>query len=254
MTADVSTTGDPGESHTVTVQIGSDVEPLKLALPAGEFPAEAILPSLQAIADAVVARAISAAEASGQTISCRAGCAACCRYMPLISDVEARALADLVGRIPEPRRGVLRARFAAARQRMAQAGLFAPTHDDAGLSPERLLALARAYATSAITCPFLEDELCSIYADRPLVCRRMVVTSPAAFCAEPQGNRVQMLRVPMLAAAVLLLTSEEDPPQPAVVPLPLALQWAEAQDSATPRRGADEWMRRFVHRLAETRG
>ncbi|HJQ56946.1 MAG TPA: YkgJ family cysteine cluster protein [Vineibacter sp.] len=255
MTADASSNSNPGEPHTLTVQLGDDAGLLKIALPPGQMPPAAVLPALQSVADAIVARAIAVAEARGQAISCGAGCAACCRHLALISDVEAQALADLVARLPAARQAHVRARFASARERLIQAGLAAPAKAATGLPPERLKALARDYFRLEIACPFLDDqERCSIYEERPLVCRRMVVTSPAVFCAEPDGDRVEMVRVPMLAAATLLLTSEEDPPQPAAVPLALALDWAESERPVIPPRGADEWMRRFAHRLAETRG
>jgi Fe-S-cluster containining protein len=252
MPTDTPPAGAAGAGHTLTVQIGDDTEPLKLALPSGEQPPEAILPALHTIADAVVQRAIGAAEAKGRTISCKAGCAACCRHLALISDVEARALADLVERAPEPRRSDLRARFAAAARRLRDSALIDRIDVAGGLSADRLMALARDYFRAGIDCPFLEDERCSIYAERPMVCRRMIATSPAAYCADPDDDRVQLLRVPMLAAATLLLTSDEDPPQPAAMPLPLALDWARASPTAPPRRGADVWMRRFVQRLADT--
>ena len=242
--------GSAGETHTVTLQIGETADPLRIALPAGDIPAEGLLPALRTITDTVMARAVAATQAKGRSISCKEGCAACCRHLALISDVEARSLADLVERMPEPRRSVVRARFAAARQRMTDAGLAEPAHTAASLPADRLKALATDYFKLWIDCPLLEDERCSVYDDRPLVCRRAVVTSPAEFCADPGNDRVQLLLVPKLTAAILLMTSDEKPPQPAVVPLPFVLDWAESNHGATPRRGADHWMRRFVSRLA----
>ena len=53
--------------------------------------------------------------------------------------------------------------------------------------PERLPAetqrrLGLEYFKPQIPCPFLEDESCSIYAERPFVCREYLVTSPAENC------------------------------------------------------------------------
>ncbi|HJQ56945.1 MAG TPA: YkgJ family cysteine cluster protein [Vineibacter sp.] len=254
MPMEAPTTAVAGETHTLTVQIGASAAPLKLALPAGELPPEAVLPTLNTLVDAVVRQAITAAEAKGRTMSCQSGCAACCRHLALVSDVEARALADLVERMPEPRRGQLRARFAAARRRIQDSGLSERIAAATTASAQDLRALGRDYFRQAIDCPFLEDERCSIYADRPVVCRRMIATTPAAYCADPDDDRVRLLRVPMSAAALWLLTSDDDPPRPTAMPLPFALAWAEANRSAVPRRGADVWMRRFVERLAKAQG
>jgi Fe-S-cluster containining protein len=237
------------DTHTVTLQIGDSVDPITIALPPGEVEPEALLPALQAITDAVVAHAMNATRARGREITCKAGCAACCRHLALVSDVEARSLADLVAALPEPRRSIVRSRFAVARLRMTEAGLAGPAHDSASLSPERLKALATDYFKLSIACPFLEDECCSVYADRPLVCRRVAVTSPAAFCADPANDRVQLLLMPKLTAAIMLLTSDEVPPRPAVVPLPFALDWGKSDRASVPRRSADQWMQRFVSRL-----
>ncbi len=239
-----------GDAHTVTLQIGETADPLRIALPPGDIPAEGLLPALRTITDTVMARAAAAAEARGRSISCKEGCAACCRHLALISDVEARSLTDLVDKMPEPRRSVVRARFAAAGQRMIEAGLAELAYNAASLPPDRLKALATDYFRLQIACPLLEDERCSVYDDRPLVCRRALVTSPAEYCADPGDNRVQLLLVPKLTAAILLMTSDEKPPRPAVVPLPFVLDWAWSNRDTTPRRGADHWMRRFVSRLA----
>ncbi len=45
---------------------------------------------------------------------------------------------------------------------------------------------ARRYFHLGIACPFLEDESCSIHADRPISCREYLVTSPAVNCADPK--------------------------------------------------------------------
>ena len=239
------------ESHTVTLQIGDGTDPLRIVLPSGSVPPEATLPALRTITDAVVGRGIIAAHARGRSISCKSGCAACCRHMALISDIEARALAAVVAQMPEPRRSIVRARFAAARQRMEEAGLAEPARHVDHLPPDHLKALATAYFRLGIDCPFLEDERCSVYDDRPLVCRKLVVTSPPEWCADPDDDRIRPLRLPMLAAAILLVNSDEEPPRPAAMPHALALDWAETHRAAGPQRGADVWMRRFVQRLAE---
>jgi Fe-S-cluster containining protein len=242
--------GPAGEAHTVTLQIGETADPIRIALPPGEIPAEGVLPALHTITDMVMARAAVAAEAKGRTISCKEGCAACCRHLALISDIEARWLADVVDQMPEPRRSSVRARFAAAARRMTEAGLAELAYDAASLPPDRLKGLASSYFQLQLACPLLEGERCSAYNDRPLVCRRALVTSPPEFCSDPGDNRVQLLRVPQLTVAILLMTSDAQPPQPAVVPLPLALDWARSNREEAPRRGADDWMRRFVSRLA----
>jgi Fe-S-cluster containining protein len=240
------------ESHTVTLQIGDSADPLRIALPSGSVPAEAMLPALRTMTDAVVDHAIARTRARGRPISCRSGCAACCRHLVMLSDIEARVLADLVAALPEPRRSTLRARFAATQKRMSEAGLAESADNAAVLPTDHLHKLAYHYFMAGIDCPFLEDEQCSIYPDRPLACRKVAVTSPAEFCVDPNDDRVAFLRVAPVGTAVLLMTSDETPPQPAGVLLPNMLDWAAAHPEPGPRRGADRWMQRFVERLTSS--
>ena len=49
------------------------------------------------------------------------------------------------------------------------------------------LADIRRYRALALACPFLVDEACGVYAERPFVCRRYLVTSPRSF-ARPRST------------------------------------------------------------------
>ncbi|MCW5747311.1 MAG: YkgJ family cysteine cluster protein [Alphaproteobacteria bacterium] len=211
-----------------------------------------MLPALRVLTDAVVAHAVASTQAKGRPISCRPGCAACCRHLVLLSDIEARVLAELVASMPEPRRSAVRARFAAVQARMVQAGLAETADNATDLPTDHLQSLAYRYFGQRIDCPFLEDEQCSVYADRPLACRKVAVTSAAELCAEPTDDRVAFLRVAPVGTAVLLVTSDETPPRPSGVLLPNMLDWAAAHAAPGPRRGADHWMQRFVQRLANS--
>jgi len=82
-----------------------------------------MLPVIQGFADALIDVAVKAVEEKGRTISCKAGCGACCRQLVPISETEARRIADLVEEMPEPRRAAVRQRFADARRRLEEAGM-----------------------------------------------------------------------------------------------------------------------------------
>src|SRR5215470_292120 len=90
------------------------------AAPAG---AGALIPIARGLNEAISGRMVEIVEANGKTVSCRKGCGACCRQAVPVSIAEARAIHALVERMPEPRRGAIRARFAAARERLQAAGL-----------------------------------------------------------------------------------------------------------------------------------
>jgi Fe-S-cluster containining protein len=244
---------DAGGPSTMTLQLGNDpADALRIPLPAGAIPAEDILPTIHTIADLAASRAAAAAQARGRPISCKSGCAACCRQLVTVSDIEARVLAGVVARMPEPRRTVVQGRFKSACRRMTEAGIAGTAFDPLGSPAEDRESLAARYFGLRIDCPFLEAERCSIYDDRPLTCRQVLVTTPAAHCSDPDHNRIESLRMPMLARTLFVFTSDDQPPRPALVPLPFALDWAASHGTDPRRREADWWMQRFVSRLVAT--
>jgi Fe-S-cluster containining protein len=168
-----------GEEHVFSVEF-----------PLGEQTVGAMLPVARKLSYELTTIALKSACQDGRTVSCRAGCGACCRQLVAISLVEAQTLADVVAAMPAERQAAIRGRFAEAIQRLEDAGMLDPTEPKGGralLAKEsefpRVTAVARRYFRQQIACPFLEDESCSIHPDRPLVCRGYHVTSPAADCA-----------------------------------------------------------------------
>lgn len=100
-------------------------------------------------------------------------------------------------------------------------------HDDEALEP-----INREYYALRVSCPFLEDELCSIYEERPAACRELLVTSPAAWCQDIATNPVEEIPAPMRTSSVLGLLWGELTGTPArLIPLPVALEWAERHQS-----------------------
>lgn len=105
-------------------------------------------------------------RASGRTIYCREGCAGCCHMavhatwpeaVALADRLSARQTADLVGYIE--------------RLQAALPGL-----------PD-LKSYLKGHRQALGPCPFLDSQgACSVYAARPLACRALLSTRPAAWC------------------------------------------------------------------------
>jgi Fe-S-cluster containining protein len=204
-----------------------------LTVPNGPVPATGLLPALQGLVNAVV----GAAE-TGKQISCRKGCGACCRQLVPISRTEGEALLALVEAMPRERRKAVRARFAAAEAAITKAGLA-----ERGGRSDREMSLA--YFALRVPCPFLEEESCSIHADRPLVCREYLVTSPAELCAGPAQEGVTPAPVPKLSLAAQRLQDEGD----SWFPLALLMSWADKPRAPAKRRPGTEWVQRFLAQL-----
>jgi Fe-S-cluster containining protein len=159
-----------------------------------------------------------------------------------IAEIEARRLRDLVDQMPEPRRSQVRERFADALRRLAQAGLLDKMNDCQRWTDQERRAYGLTYYLERMPCPFLEDECCSIYADRPLSCREYLVQSPPENCAEAAVKPIQRVSLPVSFFQALARFGEP-PPGPDEyrwVPLVLALDWAAAHpDNLQPRPGPE---------------
>ncbi len=114
-----------------------------------------VLPLLRAIDDQAIGLAVQRSEAAGEPISCRKGCSTCCRAQPVpVTPPEAHALLRLVEALPEPRRTVIRDRFADRVERLRAADLLTPFLDrDPNLSNEAARAIAERYFRLGLVCP-----------------------------------------------------------------------------------------------------
>jgi len=201
-------------------------------VPTGLIPITAIVPVTRRLGEEAGQLEVQQAIAAGQTISCRMGCAACCRMLVPLSAPEAFALREYVEQLPTDRRTRLLTRLNDTKDRLKRENLWDQLHDVAEASrpmpDDELDPINRAYYALRIPCPYLEDEMCSIYEARPAACRELLVTSPAELCQDLVQNPVTPLPVSMRIGSILGLvwgTLTSSPPR--LIPLPMALEWAE---------------------------
>jgi Fe-S-cluster containining protein len=234
----------------IDLAIGSRRLRAKVSVPAGRVPVRHVLPLVRSLADASAAAACEEAAAACRPVSCKAGCAACCRHLVALTEPEARQLAELVEALPEPRRTAVRARFASALERLAAAGLLDELRAAGGWLDDRLHPLCLDYRSQEVACPFLEDETCSIYAERPLVCRAYQVVSPPENCGGGAG-KVAVIQPPLAVwAAAACVGGDAPAEEPAWVPLVLALEWVAAHPDE-PAAPGPELLRRLFERLTK---
>lgn len=220
----------PSSTVRVTFTVDGRAVHVEARVPDGPARLDELLPALRAIDDRLIEAAVAREEAAGARISCRKGCAACCRVQPVpVTPPEAFALARLVDALPGPRRGTVRAAFAAAAERLRAAGLYDLfMRRDPAMTREAVMAATRRYMGLGLACPFLVDDACSIYPDRPFVCRQYFVTSPPELCVAPLDNPVKPVKTPARFATALLKATEALTGRAQyTVPLVLALDCAE---------------------------
>jgi Fe-S-cluster containining protein len=210
----------------------------QLQVPQGPLRLRDLVPLAQRVAQLDVDAALAREKKERREVSCRRGCAACCRHVVPVSAPEAFRLAEHVIALDEKRRDRVLGRIDAVESAIQAAGLLSElealaddTHDDRG-------SIAARYFDHQIACPFLHEESCGVYAERPLVCRHYLVTTPASWCSSPTLHQIRTvpMRRPLsgaLSKAAAALTGE--PPE--MIPLPIAMRWVDAHAEL----GFEEW-------------
>lgn len=238
---------------TAELRIGSQKLQLKLVVPTGEIPPEALLPSLQQLSDRVVNGVEDKVRRNGLEISCRKGCGACCRQPVPISRAEARLLAGVVEGMPEEAQAVMRERFDSALQRLRESGLEDRAMNYHRLSEDEIRSMTHDYFELGIPCPFLEDESCTIHPFRPLVCREYLVISSPDHCATLAEEHIRRLQFPVsIASAFAGMDGVSAPGENIYLPLILALQWSTAHAGEVELRPGPEWVQTFFKDLSGT--
>ena len=137
------------------------------------------LPAVHAAYDDCVAETL---RAERRSVSCRSGCAACCRhYVSSVEPFELIALDAHLKARPDYADLMLAAHHRAERY----AGLVAAEHARApDRDPEEASDRAlHAYFLRGIPCPLLADDgSCGAYAHRPMACRMFFAESPPRYC------------------------------------------------------------------------
>ncbi len=99
--------------------------------------------------------------------------------------------------------------------------------------------LAIDYLYERIPCPFLEEERCSIYSIRPLICREYMVTSPPEHCFDPATLKAVPVRLPLYFSRVLNAIGaevEHDTPRLDSAGLPFCVDEGRCSSGKSGRR------------------
>ena len=176
-------------SVKLKLEIAGDPLDLETRVPETRTSAVELIPAFQAFTNQVVTHSIRQAEKSGKSISCKAGCGACCKQPVPVTLLEVEYLNRVVKKMPAQKQQQIRAIFVDHLKAVQEAGLLDKLQVIASLKSEERHQLAVDYFNLDLECPFLENQSCGIYKDRPLECREFLVTSDPRYCAEldPQG-------------------------------------------------------------------
>lgn len=245
---------DQPESTTIALEItiGGERVRFDVTVPTGPADRECLLPFMRSLIAVSSAISQEQAQTAGKSVSCRAGCGICCRQRVPIAEFEAHRLRRLVESMPEPRRSTIIERFREAERRVKEATVPVSLDSDVPLSPEEMTRRSANYFRLMIPCPFLEDESCSIYEDRPLKCREYLVTSPAEYCATPESGNVEGLPQPLsVYMTTLFLGADEKRDGLPWVSLSDLLTWTDTHAPTPPTHTGPELLHEFMTKLMQ---
>jgi Fe-S-cluster containining protein len=197
----------------------------------------------------IVLRRISSAEGS---IPCSKGCSACCmRCLVPMSVPEALRFKEEIIAEPANRResvweACLRAAQLILRQRPPDSSVYQTDASNPEQSADMSL-ISSWYTSLNLTCPFLINNVCGIYEQRPLACREHFIRGSSAAC-RGQGEVAEVLEMPVRLPNVLgQLAGELEGTDVEAVILPLALLWSRENPERAERSWPAELMvKRFV--------
>lgn len=238
----------------VRISLGGEPLDLQMTVPAKAVKPQRMLPVFGQMTDSFVGMTENAIENSGGKISCRKGCAACCRQAIPLAEIEAYQIAEMIESLPEPKRSEMKTRFARAWQHFYKTGWFERLDSCEAASHEERDKIVMEYFGEQIACPFLEDECCSIHPVRPLACREYLVTSPAENCSAPSRETVRMVEQPIKTSDTVRKITNSENLNRAVnfVPLVLALEWVARHADPFPEKTGERWMADFFTNLTKS--
>jgi Fe-S-cluster containining protein len=224
----------PGVRVNFSLPLGGAQLNASAVVPAGRTTLTNLLPIIQNLENAIVAKASEEATAAGTPISCGPGCGACCRQLVPVSLFEAEALTRWIQSLPEEQRSALEAKFRRSLLALRDAGVIDKLlREDWTTHEEAAAQLAIDYFHAGVPCPFLEDESCGIHPIRPLTCREYMVTSSPELCRDPSVHQVSGVKLPVkLSRALYRYGAEIERDPRGWLPLVFLLAWGKS--GATP--------------------
>lgn len=214
-----------------------------------------IVPLARTISDRIAAASVEKHRRDKCRIPCRKGCSACCSYLVPISVPEAIRLGyDIRGRNAHEQKKMIRSSLLAARRILKHEPPAVSLDESVSEAARHDTALQNTsdwYRNLDVTCPFLVNRACSIYAQRPLACREHMVEGTSAGCSGVSDDS-EVVRPPLRMVEVLgqLAAELEAMPVEAVI-LPLAVAWNEINAERADRCWPAPMMVRRLFQLAQ---
>ena len=228
---------------------------LALVVPEQRVTPLSLLPVLHEIDNKFIETAVEVFVEENETISCKAGCGACCRQLVPLAEFEAYQIAFLVEQLPMLRRTAVKKKFDEAVSKLEDIYWLKQLEEllENEPSKEDIQAHALAYFYQNIACPFLEAESCSIHPDRPLACREYLVTSPAENCRNPTTTGIKHIELKFQVSKIVRQLWKTDHIKKVdSVPMIYSLEWVKKHPNKFSKKSGKKWLSEFFNYLSES--
>ncbi|MCE5279222.1 MAG: YkgJ family cysteine cluster protein [Planctomycetaceae bacterium] len=183
-----------------------------------------------------------AAQRDAGRSPCRKGCSACCYYLVSVSPPEARVIASRVMAMPPRLRRAIEDRIEKAALTLLRRP--APRGADAS-------QLSAWYRSLDLACPFLKDDACAIYDDRPLVCREHSVVGTPKKCADAADASTPQEAAVSMAEVLARLCGQVTGRDAVAIMLPLAVYMQLKGAASREKTFTQQWlMQQFTDAVA----
>ncbi len=211
-----------------------------------------IVPLARTICSKINDVVIKNIQNNGEQIPCYKGCSACCkRCLVPLSVPEAFRLKDEIDQAQAHKRHSIRRNcLIASRHLVTHKTTKKFVHQSAespSNNPAHLNLISDWYSSLKLTCPFLSQDICTIYEQRPLACREHFIIGSTEGCKNGD-SLAEVVDMPIrMSNALVQLSSELEGTTMEAVILPLILLWCEENKKRVERTWPFEMMvKRFV--------
>ena len=216
-----------------------------------------IVPLARTICSKINDIVIKNIQNNGGQIPCYKGCSTCCkRCLVPLSVPEAFRLKDDIDQSPTDKRHFIwRNCLIASHHLLKQKStkkIIRHLSESTPDKPANLNHISDWYLSLKLVCPFLRHDVCTIYEQRPLVCREHLIIGSAEGCKD-QDPLAEVLDIPIrMSNALGQLASELEGTTVEAVILPLIIPWCKENN----KRAEETWpfdmmVERFVEIIKE---
>lgn len=181
-----------------------------------------MVPLARALSTKVALVVLDSLRENKKNVPCCKGCSACCSYLIPMSVPEVFRLREELSAMPTDYSSRI------LRSCLDTAERILDNKFESEDEQPKMNNVSEWYSGLEQACPFLSDELCTLYDQRPLACREHIITGQSFFCQPEHKGEPNVVPMPVSILEVMgKLSAELEQSEIEAVMLPLAFAWAE---------------------------